>query len=477
MTFSKDFLWGGATSANQAEGAYLTDGKGLAISDLLSRDSNRIKLTMGDEFEWKIDENTYYPSHIAIDHYKYYKEDIALFAEMGFKVYRFSIAWSRIFPNGDDLSPNEMGLKFYDDLINTCLSFNIEPLITVSHYEIPLKLVTEYGGWKSRQLIGFFENYYKVIIDHFGDRVKYWLGFNEINNGVSFPVLSQGMTKNEDGHIPLNRFQALHHQFVAGAMMSKYAKSKFPNIQIGSMNIYIPSYSYDSNPINQKANHNFMELINYYCSDIQVRGKYPSYAKRIYKQFGFSFDDIIMKSEDLELIKDNTVDFLSISYYMSSVLSVTQDGLDKTSGNMLVGVRNPFLDLSEWGWQNDPVGLTISLKDLYQRYEKPIFVVENGLGAKDLLTHDFKIHDDYRIAYLKNHILAMKEAVQEGVDLMGYTAWGCIDLVSASTGEMSKRYGFIYVDLDDEGQGSLKRYKKDSFYWYQGVIETNGENL
>lgn len=477
MKFKSNFLWGGATSANQCEGAYLDDGKGLSLSDVLIKDSNRMKLTMSDDFDWSMDQDEIYPSHLGIDHYHRYKEDIALFAEMGFQVYRFSIAWSRIFPNGDDKEANQKGLDFYNDIIDTCLNYGIEPLVTMSHYEMPLHLIKAYGGWKNRALIDFFDHYARTIFDAFGQKVKYWLTFNEINNGVSFPVLSQGMSIQEGGHLPLNRYQALHNQFVASSKFIQYAKAHNDSVQIGSMNIYITSYAYDSNPINQNANQHFIEQINYFCSDVQVRGEYPGYTQRIFDKFNIKFSDLEIHEEDLKILKENTVDFVSISYYMSSVTSLTQDNLSKTSGNMLVGVKNPYLDLTEWGWQTDPMGLKLALKDLSQRYDKPIFVVENGLGAIDVLTEDKKVHDDYRIAYLKDHIQAMKEAAYEGVDLMGFTAWGCIDLISASTGEMSKRYGFIYVDLDDDGQGTLERYKKDSFYWYRKVIETNGESL
>ena len=472
--FKKDFLWGGATAANQLEGSYLQDGKGLSIADVMPGGLDRMKEISSADFNWDISSDAKYPNHLGIDHYNRYEEDIKLFAEMGFKVYRFSIAWTRIYPNGDDLSPNQKGLDHYHKVIDLCLSYEIEPLVTISHYEMPVNLAKNYGGWKNRELIDFYVSYSKTLFDNYGDKVKYWLTFNEINNG--FPMFSQGINKADGSSDPKIKFKALHNQFVASSMSTQYAKSVNPNIQIGSMTIYMTSYSYDSNPVNQLANEHFLEQFNYYCTDVQVRGQYPSFTNRHFKKLGVSWEDLEIHDEDLELIKNNTVDFISISYYMSSVVNVT-DNLKLTGGNMIVGVKNPYLKQSEWGWQIDPVGLRIGLGNLYQRYQVPIFIVENGLGAYDVLNKDHTVNDDYRIEYLREHIKAMKDAVDDGVDLMGYTSWGCIDLVSASTGEMEKRYGFIYVDLDNEGNGTLNRYKKDSFFWYKDVIETNGSNI
>lgn len=476
--FKKDFLWGGATAANQLEGAYQADGKGLSVADTMPGGKQRFQVIGSPEFDWEIDEEKYvYPNHRGIDHYDRFREDIALFAEMGFKCYRFSIAWSRIFPKGDEQQPNEAGLKFYDDLIDECLKYNIEPVITISHYEMPLHLAKEYGGWKNRQLITFYERFAKTVLTRYGKKVKYWMTFNEINSAFHFPALSQGMVISNGGGEMLNVFQAWHNQFVASSLAVKIAHDIDPDLQIGCMIIYATTYSIDSNPINQAANLVQNQEFNFFCTDVQVRGEYPAYTKRLYNKFGVDQSELEITEEDLEILKAYPVDYIGFSYYMSMVVDETSEETEGVSGNLLGGVKNPFLKASEWGWQIDPEGLRIAMNELYGRYQVPLFIVENGLGAIDEVQPDGTIEDNYRIDYLREHIEAMKKAVGDGVDLMGYTPWGCIDLVSASTGEMSKRYGFIYVDLDDEGNGTLDRSKKASFDWYKKVIETNGEKL
>ncbi len=476
MKFPKDFLWGGATAANQLEGAYLTDGKGLSIADAMPGGKGRFGVMMSPDFNWDIDEKKYvYPNHQGIDYYKHFKEDIALFAEMGFKCYRFSIAWSRIFPNGDELVPNEKGLKFYDEVIETCLKYDIEPVITISHYEMPLHLAKEYGGWKNRELIKFYERYATVLFDRYIDKVKYWMTFNEINVAFHIPTLSQGLIPSTGGLDLKNVFQAFHNQFVASSLAVKKAHELRKDSQIGCMSIYATTYGYDCNPVNELAATLDSQEFNNFCSDVQVRGKYPSYTKRLLQKYNFSLHDFVTDKEDFIILADNPVDYIGISYYMSSVVDVT-NAQDKTSGNMMESIKNPFLESNDWDWQIDPIGLRIALNELYDRYQIPIFVVENGIGAVDTVEDD-GIHDPYRIDYLKSHIKAMAHAVEDGVELMGYTPWGCIDLVSASTGEMTKRYGFIYVDKNDEGKGSGKRIKKDSFEWYKNVIKTRGEGL
>lgn len=475
-SFPKGFLWGGATAANQLEGAYLTDGKGLSVADAMPGGKKRFEIIGSDTFNWEIDEENYvYPNHRGIDHYYRFKEDIALFAKMGFKCYRFSIAWARIFPNGDERLPNEKGLDFYEQIIDECLKYDIEPVITISHYEMPLHLAKEYGGWKNRQLIGFFERYATTVLTRFGKKVKYWMTFNEINSAFHFPGLSQGLVKATGAGDYQNVFQAWHNQFVASAKAVKIAHEINPAIQIGCMIIYATTYSLDANPVNQMATLEQNQEFNFYCTDVQVRGEYPAYQKRMFEKYKVA--DLDIEPEDLVLIKEHTVDYIGFSYYMSSAINETANDVDTVEGNLLGGVRNPFLEASEWGWQIDPEGLRIALNELYDRYQTPLFIVENGLGAIDQVNDDFYVEDDYRIDYLRRHIEAMSEALHDGVDLMGYTPWGCIDLVSASTGEMSKRYGFIYVDLDDNGQGTMNRYEKKSFDWYKQVIETNGENL
>ncbi|MDK2844466.1 MAG: 6-phospho-beta-glucosidase [Enterococcus sp.] len=476
--FPENFLWGGATAANQLEGAYLADGKGLSVADAMPGGKIRFEVLGSPEFDWTIDEEKYvYPNHKGISYYEHFKEDIALFAEMGFKCYRFSIAWSRIFPQGDELEPNEAGLKFYDQVIDECLKYGIEPVITISHYEMPLNLAKKYGGWKNRELITFYERYAKVVLTRFHRKVKYWMTFNEINSALHFPALSQGMVLSNGAGDFKNIAQAWHNQFVASSLAVKIGHELDPDLKIGCMIIYATTYSLDANPVNQAATMEQNQIFNYYCADVQVRGEYPGYTNRFLNSRGVKFEDLDITQEDLDLLKAYPVDYVGFSYYMSSAVTVTGDESDTVAGNLLGGVRNPFLKASEWGWQIDPVGLRIALNELYNRYQKPVFVVENGLGAVDEITAEGQIIDDYRIDYLRAHIEQMAKAIEDGVDLMGYTPWGCIDLVSASTGEMSKRYGFIYVDLDDKIEGSGKRMKKKSFDWYKQVIASNGTDL
>ena len=477
MILSKDFLWGGATAANQFEGGWNVDGKGASTSDMLTAGTHTIPRKITKE---TID-GLNYPSHDAIDFYHRYKEDIKLFAEMGFKVFRMSIAWTRIFPNGDDKEPNEAGLKFYDDVFDELKKYNIEPLVTISHYEMPFNLTKKYNGWASRNLIDFFINYCSVIFNRYKDKVKYWLTFNEINCGtmpmggyLGLGILNEGtedfLHQNDNKQI---RFQALHHQFVASAKAVKLGHSINKDFKIGCMIAHMTTYPYTCNPddilLAQKKN----QLANDLCGDVQVRGEYPFFAKRYFEENNIVLD---ITEEDKKILKEGTVDYYTFSYYMSNCESASGDE-DKTSGNLLGGIKNPYLEASDWGWQIDPKGLRYTLNELYGRYNIPLMVVENGLGAFDKVEEDGSINDDYRIEYLKDHIIQMKEAVKDGVDLIGYTPWGCIDLVSASTGEMEKRYGFIYVDKDNAGEGTLERKKKKSFEWYKNVIKTNGEEL
>ena len=477
MGFREDFLWGGATAANQFEGAWNIDGKGPSCSDMCTGGSH----TRSKRITREIEEGTFYPSHEAIDFYHRYKEDIALFAEMGFKVFRFSIGWSRIFPNGDDVMPNEAGLQFYDNVINECLRYGIEPLITISHYEVPFALCKKYNGWASREMIDIFSKYCEVIFKRYKGRVKYWLTFNEINSST-MPMggfLSQGMLNegttdfNNQVDIPQLRFQGLHHQFVASAKAVQLAHEIDENYQVGCMILYATTYPYTCKPDDvieaQKKN----RIMNYFCGDVQVRGEYPTYMNRYFKENNI---EIKVEDGDEEILKNGCVDFYTFSYYMS-VCATTDEKVLQGNGNILGGATNPYLKASDWGWQIDPKGLRYSLNEIYDRYQIPMMIVENGLGAYDEKEEDGTINDDYRIEYLKAHIEQMKEAVEDGVDLIGYTPWGCIDLVSASTGEMAKRYGFIYVDKYDDGSGDLSRSKKKSFNWYKQVIASNGENL
>lgn len=475
--FPKNFLWGGAVAANQCEGAWNVDGKGVAVSDVLTNGSH----TVPRRVEPSMSEGVLYPSHEAIDFYGHYEEDIKLFAEMGFKVFRTSINWTRIFPTGEETQPNEKGLEFYDKVFDCCKHHGIEPLVTISHYELPYGLVEKYNGWTDRRLIDFFMNYCKTIFERYKDKVKYWLTFNEINSGTLFTgtVLSTSNFRGYEGPMlevkdnPQERFQALHHQFVASARAVKYAHDNYPQFQMGNMICFLTAFAYSCNPDDIIATQQQMQMTNWFCSDIQVRGKYPGYSKRYFAEHDIR---IQMEARDLEEIQAGTVDFYTFSYYMSFCVS-TDPTLENTSGNLLGGTKNPYVKESDWGWQIDSKGLRWTLNEIYARYQIPMMVVENGLGDYDKKTKDGQIHDDYRIDYLSQHIEQMAEAIADGVELIGYTPWGCIDLVSASTGEMAKRYGFIYVNKFDDGTGDLSRERKDSFYWYKKVIATNGEDL
>ncbi|WP_295750205.1 6-phospho-beta-glucosidase [uncultured Oscillibacter sp.] len=478
MSFPKNFLWGGAVAANQCEGAWDVDGKGPSTSDMCTNGSH----TTPKRITTKIEPGTLYPSHEAIDFYHHYEEDIALFAEMGFKCFRTSINWTRIFPTGMESQPNEKGLEFYDKVFDCCKKHGIEPLVTISHYELPYALVEKCNGWEGREVIGYFETYCKVIFERYKDKVKYWLTFNEINSGTMpfGAVLSTGTVKGYSGpvmEVPNDmqaRYQALHHQFVASARVVKYAHEHYPQFKLGNMICFGAAYPYTCSPDDMLEAQHQMRNMNWYCSDVQVKGEYPYYAKAFWKRNGIA---IKMEPGDLEELKQGTVDFYTFSYYMSNCVGVSRDAAS-VEGNIAQGLQNPYLKASEWGWQIDPKGLRWALNEIYDRYRVPIMIVENGLGARDERAGDGKFHDSCRIDYLRQHIEQMKLAVEEdGVDLIGYTPWGCIDLVSASTGEMAKRYGFIYVNKFDDGAGDLSRERKDSFYWYKKVIATNGEDL
>ena len=472
MAFRKDFLWGGATAANQCEGAYDVDGRGLANVDVIPHGKDRWLVAIGDRKMFDFEDNYFYPAKTGIDFYHHYKEDIALFAQMGFKVYRMSIAWSRIYPKGDEDKPNELGLKFYEDVFKECRKYNIEPLVTITHFDIPMHLVTEYGGWRNRKMIGFYKNLTRTLFERYKGLVKYWLTFNEINIMLHAPFMGAGicLEENEDRFKVL--YTAAHHELVASAWATKIAHEVDPNMVIGCMMNSGEFYPYSCNPLDVLEAQN-KNRENYFFVDVQSRGYYPSYVLKEFERHDF---EVPAKDDDLQILKENTVDFVSFSYYATRVVS-TDEIIKQASSNMMNTVDNPYLEKSEWGWTIDPLGFRITINSIWDRYQKPLFVVENGLGAKDELVND-TVEDDYRIDYLRKHIKEMKDAVElDGVDLLGYTTWGPIDLVSASTGEMSKRYGFIYVDRDDEGNGTLKRYKKKSFDWYKKVIESNGEDL
>ena len=466
MTFPANFLWGGAVAANQCEGAYDEDGKGWSTQDLAP------KGVVGAITDHPTEDNLKLK---GIDFYYRYRDDIAMLAEMGFSVFRFSIAWSRIFSNGDEETPNEAGLAFYDQLIDECRRHGMEPLVTLSHYETPYHLAKTYDGWCSRKMIDFFKRYVNTVMKRYKGKVHYWLTFNEINSILHNPYLSGGILTPREQLSKSDLYQAIHHELVDSALVTKMAHEIDPDNKVGCMVIGIPSYPLTPNPDDVIANME-QDRHNLYFTDVQARGAYPKYLNRYFKENGIQ---IQMEEGDEEILK-NSVDFISFSYYMSTCGCADPDAHPQAAGNIIPGVANPYLRSSQWGWQIDPKGLRYLLNQFYDRYQKPLFIVENGLGARDELIEKDGVRtaeDDYRIEYMREHLLQVEEAIEDGVEVLGYTSWGCIDLVSASTAQMSKRYGFIYVDRNDDGSGTMARYRKKSFYWYRDVIASNGASL
>lgn len=468
MSFPANFLWGGATAANQCEGAYNEDGKGLDIQDVLPHGFGpRTAEPTSDNLKLR-----------AIDYYHHYREDIALFAEMGFKVYRFSIAWSRIYPTGEEEEPNEKGLAFYDAVLDECEKYGIEPLVTISHYETPLALAEKYNGWSDRRMISLYLKYCQTLFTYFRGRVHYWITFNEINSILRQPFMSGGIGTPKDQLTNQDLYQAVHHELVASAKAVKMAHEIDPANQVGCMVVGITVYPLSPDPDDILK---VMGLDNdcYLFLDVQCRGAYPYFAAKRFEKLNVKLD---IQDDDLDALK-NTVDFLAFSYYSSNCVSADPSKGEPSRSNMTPELRkNPYLKVTEWGWQIDPKGLRYTLNRFYARYQKPLFIAENGLGANDVLIDDGKgsktVIDDYRIAYMREHLKQVKLAIEEdGVPVIGYTAWGCIDLISCSTAEIRKRYGMIYVDLNPDGTGTLNRYRKKSFWWYKNVIATNGEEL
>ncbi|HHF3081784.1 TPA: glycoside hydrolase family 1 protein [Vibrio diabolicus] len=460
IKFPDNFLWGGAIAANQVEGAYNLGGKGLSTSDMLPNGILSPHQTR--------EERTPGIKDLAIDFYNRYPEDIALFKEMGFNCLRLSIAWSRIFPNGDELEPNEEGLAFYDKIFDELAKHNMQPFVTLSHYEMPYALVENYGGWSDRRVIEFFERYAKTVLERYKDKVKLWLTFNEINMSLHAPFTGVGLQEDASEQ---EIYQAIHHQLVANAKAVKLCQQIVPNGKIGNMLLGAINYPYTCNPDDVlAAMHENNKWL--FFGDVQTRGQYPGYMKRYFRENGI---EIQMEAGDLEEIASASVDFISFSYYASGCASA--DPKQKEVGNIVDSVPNPYLEKSQWGWLIDPKGLRVLLNFLHDRYQKPLFIVENGLGARDEFDENGEIQDDYRISYLNDHLVQAHEAILDGVELMGFTSWGPIDLVANSTAEMSKRYGYIYVDRHDDGQGTLERKRKKSFYWYQDVIRTSGGSL
>jgi len=472
---SEKFLWGGAVAAHQLEGGWNEGGKGVNVSDVMTAGAYGIPRRITDT----VLPGEHYPSHDAIDFYHRYKEDIALFAEMGFKCFRTSIAWTRIFPNGDEEQPNENGLKFYDNLFDELLKYGIEPVVTLSHFEMPLHLAKEYGGWLNRKIIEFFIKFAKVCFKRYKNKVKYWMTFNEINNQMNlqndlFGWVNSGVRFSQHENPEEVMYQAAHHELVASALAVQEGHKINPDFQIGCMVAMTPDYPYSCCPADMLLSVQEMHK-KYFFLDIHCRGHYPHYAKKMFEEKKFN---IKVDPEDEKILAAGTVDYIGFSYYMTHVVASREVEGSKKTGNNHYEVNNPYARRTDWGWTIDPEGLRYALNILYERYEKPMFIVENGLGAVDILCEDGTCQDPERIEYLRSHIQELKKAVElDGVDLMGYTPWGCIDLVSFTTGALKKRYGFIYVDKHDDGTGDGKRYKKDSFYWYKKVIESNGENL
>ncbi|HCH53240.1 MAG TPA: 6-phospho-beta-glucosidase [Aeromonas sp.] len=470
--FPQGFLWGGALAANQAEGAHLEGGKGLTTVDMIPHGANRMAVKLGQEQRFTLRDDEFYPSHGAIDFYHRYKEDIALMAEMGFTVFRTSIAWARLYPKGDEAEPNPEGIAFYRAMFEECRKYGIEPLVTLCHFDVPMHLVVEYGSWRNRQMVDFFTRYARTCFEQFDGLVKYWLTFNEINILLHSPFSGAGLVFEEGEEREQVKYQAAHHELVASALATRIAHEVNPHNQVGCMLAGGSFYPYTCKPEDvwaalQKERENLLFI------DVQARGAYPAYAASLFREKGIQ---LVKAPEDDELLK-HSVDFVSFSYYASRCASADMNAGNTSAANVVKSLRNPHIQQSQWGWGIDPLGLRITMNSLYDRYQKPLFLVENGLGAMDEINADGEIEDDYRIDYLRAHISAMGDAIADGVPLLGYTSWGCIDLVSASTGEMSKRYGFVHVDRDDAGQGSLARRRKKSFWWYQKVIASNGEDL
>ncbi|MDO4467238.1 MAG: family 1 glycosylhydrolase [Bacillota bacterium] len=492
MGFPKDFLWGAATAANQYEGGYVSGGKGLSVQDTVTGGdgihgiprmisikyadgtTGELPLKFGSEIpsgaSAYVDENKYYPSHVATDFYHHWKEDIALFGEMGFKSFRLSLNWTRIFPNGDEEQPNEEGLKFYDQIFDECAKYGIEPFVSMNHFDCPLHLATKYDGWANRKVVDFFMKYVETILTRYKGKVKYWMTFNEINFCRGYQMI--GITEAESNEQKLN--QAIHHILIASAKAVKLTHEIDPENKVGMMLAYLLSYANTCNPDDVLAEIDFSREIKDFYLDIQCRGYYPNYKIKEFERKGIVLEK---EEDDDQVLMDGTVDYIAFSYYNSHVISATPVG-ESAGGNHMMGIKNPYLESSEWSWGIDPKGLRVALNKLWNTYQKPLMIVENGLGAKDTVAEDGAIHDTYRIDFLRKHIVEMEKAIcEDGVELIGYQAWSAIDIVSAGTGEMRKRYGFIYVDKDDDGNGTLARIRKDSFYWYKKVIASNGEDL
>lgn len=467
----KNFLWGGATAANQIEGAWNKDGKGPSVGDFLTGGSAQKKR----RFTPNIDKTEFYPSHDGIKFYENYKKDIALFSELGLKAFRLSISWSRIFPNGDEDTPNEKGLEFYDRVFDECAKYGIEPIVTLCHFDFPMHLIKTFNGFYSKETIEYFERYAATVFERYKNKVKYWITFNEINFSMledgALEVL--GIDNVELRNSENARMQALHNVFIASAKVVKLGHEINPAFKIGCMIAHVTLYPLTSRPEDNLLTQETDRMFNDFCADVQVTGKYPYYAKNYFLRRNIQLE---INEYDNKILRDGIVDFYSFSYYMSNCIS-SEEGHEISAGNLLGGIKNPYLETSDWGWQIDSIGLRFTMHKIYDRYNIPLMIVENGLGAIDEVTEEGTVIDDYRIDYLQAHLSEMKQAIEEGVDTMGYMVWSPIDIISSSTGEMKKRYGLIYVNRNDKQEGNFERSKKKSFYWYKNVIDTNGDIL
>ena len=473
----EDFLWGGAIAANQAEGAHGVAGKGYSLADVHkfypNKSNDEIQkeqkkgMTIAQIKNNLEDTEGYYPKRYGIDFYHTYNEDLELFADLGLKAFRTSIDWTRIFPTGEEETPNEEGLKFYDHLIDKIIDLGMEPIITILHYETPINISLKYGGWHNRKVIDLFYKYGKVVLNRYKDKVKYWIVINQINLIGDEPFNSTAIPSDTVENFDEAAYQAVHNQFVACAMLKEYARRINPEIKIGTMVCDVTAYPASPKPEDILLAFKKKRL-EYYFTDVQFRGEYPQFVLNYFKENNIHIDIL---ENDNKILKENPMDFLAISYYSTAMADASKNTIKQASVT-----PNPYLEKSPWGWAIDPKGLYVTLSAYWDRYRKPIMIAENGLGTYDEIENG-QIHDNYRISYLSAHISAMKQAMYDGAEIFAYCVWSPIDIVSCSTAQMSKRYGLIYVDLDDEGKGTGKRIKKDSFFWYKKVIETNGEEL
>ena len=482
MKFPEGFLWGGAISANQAEGACKEGGRTLSLIEVVPKRENKNRKILKMPYltremleeGLKSDDLSVYPKRGGIDFYHRYKEDIALLAEMGFKVFRTSMSWSRIYPDVNQETPNAEGLAFYDDMINTCLSYGIEPLITILHTDLPIQIATEYDGWTNPKVIDLYLKYCKTLFTHFKGRVKYWVPINEINMDLISGSRKMGILHDGEDNFEELVFKGLHNEFIASVKATQMAHEIDPNNKVGNMIAAFATYPNTCKPEDVLAAQQEDRIRNYFFLDVLNKGGYPYYAYDYWKKHHIHME---ISEEDKAILASNKPDFIGLSYYNSMIAAKEKGDLQITGGNVFNAYKNPYLEVSEWGWQIDPLGFRYELHCIYDRYNLPLFILENGIGCLEELDEEGHVHDDYRIDYLSKHLHEMKQAIEEGIEIWGYTMWGCIDVIAASTSEMSKRYGFIYVDQNDACEGTKNRYKKDSFYWYKHVIETNGEEL